>query len=778
MSKLSSHPKHVIFQWSRRIFFLLSILILIGAAILLQPKGVFANPEDGLQDGVAITNVDTSNLSPSNPIVTVWIKNHDLTQSHDSTLELSYLLFPTTAHGKSWNNLKQLNFSSEFENLASIQIRSLGPGEVQAVDFPIRSNMVASLSRVPGIFMGELFSNVESTRLSHQIGFAFPKDISMIHTTALAFDNPNYAVGNLAPQIESTVNGIINGSEINQELFSIMLVDDFGEGDSQIYFVYSGMIIPARSIFGGLPDAGGNLSEAISEYDMGDGETLGGYLKWVRQVTNNQKLTFSFYGHGGALMPEIEPSVENLVESTTFNGSGPITMPSWVLIQPSWVLIQPSWVLIQPSWVLIQPTEMTAEQSFATDSHPASLISVKDLATALKKGSNNGENPIDVVDLVHCFSLSIEEVYELAPYAKTIIGSANYHFFDVRMPGKALANINAEETAENIATTIMTTYDNVLPSEGYPRTMAVIDGAKVADIKTYWDQTAAALLDAFTDDHANTRNKLQQAYFATTKYDSTSCDNEFSIKSPDALVDFYEFTVQLQNEFRDDVEVAQSIQRTSAQIDSAVIAVVNRSGTPWFGSDTTTDWHFNGKGLAIFADLVGQPDGSGRYALSWQSAFYNRTPHEYSPNPFDFVMSDNGEPTWADVLLKSWEGFEVSAQGCPVFIPSNQDQAEIQALELSVSGNTVSADFNVDRHLGNLIMLFEVVTDGEVVYFEEVHTGWLDSGNHTIVAEIDLSNYVLESEPHDVQLSVSIDPHGYIAEENKTDNQLALLFQP
>lgn len=791
MTQLSSHSNLTTIRRYRRS---LTVFILLYTvfSFSIQPISAEATSENDFTSGVSISTIDVSKLSPNNRIVTVWIENQDNTPSGELILDLNYLLFPTSDHGKSWHNLNQLNFSSELEGLAILQLQGLAPGEVRAVDISVRPDVVATLKRIPGIFIGEIYLADHSTLLSHQIGFAIPKEISMIHATALAFDNPNYAAGNLAPQIEETVSGIVEASELNTEVFSIILFDDFGESDTQVYFVYAGTIIPARSIILGLPDSNGKLLKEISEYDMGDGETLGGYLKWVRQTTDNHKLAFSFYGHGGALMPDIAPQPSSLIEVSDLNGDGPITMPSWIAIQPSWIAIQPSWIAIQPSWIAIQPSwiaiqpsEITAEESFATDSHPLSLISIKDLSVALKKGSNDGENPIDIVDLVHCFSLSIEEVYELAPYTKSIIGSANYHFFDARMPGQALANIEPSESAENIATSIMTTYDHVLPSEGYPRTMAVINSDHVADIKTYWDQTSAALMTAFANNHQATRTKLQQAYEATTKYDSTSCDNELSLKSPDALVDFYEFSSQLQRAFSDDPAIVQAAQSTSTQIDSAVSAVINRSGSPWFSTSTDDNWQFTGKGLSVYADLAGQPDGSGRYILSWQSAFYNRVPHPYSPSPFDFIASENDTVTWADVLLKSWEGFEVSAQSCPINVPQDRDQVEVSVSNVSVNAlnksdpkNIISAEVYVDQQLGNLIVLFEIIREGQVVYSEQVHTGWLNAGYHTISSSVIADNQLLESISGDTNISVKLDPNNYILEENKVDNQLSHLIQP
>ena len=778
----SSYPNQT-FLYSPNGYLFFFVIFCSLALWFFQPYEATAHTLANFEGEVEVVEIDTSLLSPSNPVVTIEIRNQGQTPSKDISLQLNYLPFPTEDHGKSWKNLNQLNFISEFENIATLSIQSLAPGEVQKIDIVLQPYIVATFKRVPAIFIGEVFAEGETTSLDYQVGLVFPKDIALVHTAALAFDNPQFAIGNLAPQIEETVDGLINGSKINTEIFSIALFDDYGDGDTQVFFIYSGTIIPARSLFSGLPDSNGKLANQITEYDMGDGETLGGYLKWVRQVTHNHKLTFSFYGHGGALMPDIEPRVEELIDSPSSNGSGPVTMPSWVLIQPSWVLIQPSWVLIQPSWVLIQSSSIAAEESLTTDSHPASIISVKDLATALKKGTENGEHPIEIVDLVHCFSLSIEEVYELAPFAKNIIGGANYHFFDSRMPGRAIANIDAGTSAENIATTMMTTYDNVLPSEGYPRTLAVINGEAVADIKKYWDEVSVALLAAFERDHNGTRAKLQQAYLASTKYDSTSCDSEFDLGAPDALVDFYEFSSQIEILFGNDLAVSQSAKSTSAQIESAVISVINRSGVPWFATDLGDTWQFTGKGLSIYADLVGLQDEAGRYALSWQSAFYNRIPHEHNQSPFAFVASDNEQITWSDVIQKSWEGYEVSAQGCAIPIPPDKDHAEISlsnivhSIDKAGSNNIISADFYVDRPIGNIVVLFEIIRAGEVIYSEKIHSGWLEEGFHSVTTKNILDASLFESQAGDGQITVTIDPNNYIFEENKDDNSLTILIQ-
>ena len=188
---------------------------------------------------------------------------------------------------------------------------------------------------------------------------------------------------------------------------------------------------------------------------------------------------------------------------------------------------------------------------------------------------------------------------------------------------------------------------------------------------------------------------------------------------------------------------------------------------------------FDGKGVSIYADLVGLQDANGQYALSWQSAFYNREINEYNRDPFTFLASTDGSPTWSDVLAQAWDGHEVYVSGCVITIPPSFDESEISLNEVTLrrGGNQVKgsdqrlvAEISIDQPLGNLIVLFEVSRAGDVVYSEAVYTGWIEAGN----MEVSPTAYwdeITQGGDGEYTVSVVVDPDAYIQENDKQNNE-------
>ncbi len=773
------------------------VILFIGAALFPASLNAQSETTDSSVQPLSLSGIDASGLSINNPTLNLIFDVKDSTYN-PVNLELIYLQFDPVDQDANWTDDGKFTSGIEPASMGIYEIQLDASVGSQEHSVSIPKNVVAMLKKHPSIIVGKITATEDQSSGRIAITYYPSEQIDLVHASALAFDNPMYGGGNLAPQIRETVKGIKSASEAKENVLSVVLADSYGENNSQIFFVQNGAIIQAESLFAGLPNSAGLIDSSLTEYDMGNGDVLGGFLKWTNDFSQNQRLSFSYYGHGSAIMPNIESEVDSIpvddANDENTAGSGPIAMPSWVAVQPSWVAVQPSWVAVQPSWVAVQPswvavqpswvavqpTWTIAEDHFATDSHPLSLISVKDIARAVQVGSNHGEKPLAVLDLVHCFSLSVEQVHELAPYAESIVGSANYHFFDSRMPGNALADLTPTASSLDMADEIMQSYDQTLPETGYPRTMAVIDGNEVQDIKTYWDQASAEIMNAFEQDHSGTRSKLQAAYQQSTKYDSTSCDNNFALKSPDALVDFYEFAAQLETQFPDNLALMQAANLTSSQIDAAIYSTVNNSGNPWFGTSVDDHWNFSGKGLSIFADMQGMVDpNSQSVALSWQTAFYNRLPTDLHPTPFDFLQSENDGKTWADVIEKTWAGYEVYPQSCLVTIPPDHDSVEVAIRSIGSKAaprgdRWLKADIQTDAQLGNLIVLFEVVHGNEVVYSEMVYTGWLDAGEHTVMSARTMSSSMLKgAKESGLTLRVTIDPFDYLIEKSKEDNHMA-----
>lgn len=154
------------------------------------------------------------------------------------------------------------------------------------------------------------------------------------------------------------------------------------------------------------------------------------------------------------------------------------------------------------------------------------LISPRDLQEALRRGSNNGQQPVDVVDLIHCFAGTVEQLYPVYPYVRTVTASPNYAYFAPTMPGAALQALRPGLPvygADGMAARIVRAYDILLPATEHPRLLVAIDTSRLSAVKATWDTTAYYLMQQLSTDQATTRQRLLTAYEATDAYyDTTS----------------------------------------------------------------------------------------------------------------------------------------------------------------------------------------------------------------------------------------------------------------
>ena len=559
-----------------------------------------------------------------------------------------------------------------------------------------------------------------------------PRPIQTVAIYALAFDHPSYSASNLAPQFSATIDGILSATIAAPTKLAVVLADLEQDGDTLIVVAQNGV---AQYIHG-LPDQSGLLSTTINEYDMSDGATLGGFLLWARKNYPTPNTIFSFIGHGLPLMPD--ESVETVFPPTSTVRSAetdPIALPSWVFASPDY-----------------------------TDTHPKSIISPRDLATALAKGSENGSRPFAVVDLAHCFALSIEELFEIALYTKSVIGSPSYNYFSAELPGVALATIQNGESPLEMATGLINAYDQALPSEAYPRILTAVDTSRLRPIKEWWDLTSQALLTELTNYSAETKSKIVIAYQNSAKYDTTGCQTDWQLAPPDALSDFYSFADELSRVFVN-TPVADYADKTRQAIDLAIISTTRQSGIPYFAQGSEEVWEFTGKGISIYTDFLGSRNADGQIALSWQANWYD--------DSIAFLAGG----AWDEVFGRFWDGTPYTTAKCLTSFPPTLDQGELRVV------NLISPDPNEtwinrpilpgiviesDSPLKNALVTLSIEQAGESVYSTTLSTGELITETRFIMGDVawtptQLGRYTV---------TITIDPENFVVETSETDNQL------
>lgn len=586
-----------------------------------------------------------------------------------------------------------------------------------------------------------------------------------LQVVIFAGDNDPTQPGSLADKYQALIDEIRTASVGETNKTSVILADLDGANDTQVVTIHNGTV----TIMAEVPDLSGNLATGTTEYDMTDGAQLGGFLKWA--LTNyagtNTKTTLSYYGHGTFLAPAIDDFEAALGGSSV------------------------------PRSIFPLPFAVDAFPNY-TDEHPKkSLITPYAIRQMLEIGTTNGAFTLDVLDLTHCFALSLEEVYEVTneggtPYAEMIVGSPNYNYFTPEMAGEAFAALDPVADAGTMATALIDAYESVMsaadladgdPDVDHPRILTVIDSAALTNVKAIFDEMSDYLLNEF-DSSADTVTKIQRAASNSLTYDTTYCQGDFDLTSADALVDVGTFLPLLADEFNappsspNSFGVVLRALQARDLLENAIVAQTVVDGTPWFATSTPT-WTFtanNALGISLYADFNGQVDGSDRI-LSWHSHFYTDTVSINHPHPYRFIESNNGA-TWADVFARYWveEGSTLLTDGCLADLPPVVEQGEVtaEAITTPIFGTLhtgyptpIKAKVRADTAISSLVVQFKVYdANNTTVFTNTVGAGGLVTGTYTIESSQPFTSTVAGN--YTFEVTVDIDDR--IQENNEADN--------
>lgn len=549
---------------------------------------------------------------------------------------------------------------------------------------------------------GILLAHEDAALTSAGTGAPGDSEEVLLAIYVLAFDNSGDAINtvNLTTKYTETVDSIVAATAGLERVTAVILADLDQYGDTHILLAQNGQMESVA----GLPDQQGIIDASITEYNTADGPTLGGFLQWARQGRTHVRTYLSYIAHGAPLAPKSAPSIPEIVmaPSETARAASAIILPMSVGANPDF-----------------------------TDSHDADpdnpypqLLTPYDLAVALKMTVQDS-GPLDVLDLVHCFAASIEELYEVSPYAHTTVAAPNYAFFDPRMVGTALrevANLLLDpdppaDPALAMAFDIKDSYIHVIPTYKHPYVLVVVDNSKLPLVKQRWDALSAVLLNRFAQDPVTTANNLRDAYLHAAAnggvYDTTFCgqEAEYKLEAPDALTDISSLSTALGAIYGSGSDVQSAAAAVNQAIDQAVRSVIKRSGLPWWVANPS-EWTFGSgaSGIALFTPLLPM-EVSGTTYHAWQSLWYTNTytiaqrvetgigvVDIENPHPYQFITREDGGTTWADVLNAFWHQREQHplTEGVALCLPDIQEIEEIDVyLMAETSADPVKAGENL-----------------------------------------------------------------------------------
>ncbi|MGB1252117.1 MAG: WD40/YVTN/BNR-like repeat-containing protein [Candidatus Promineifilaceae bacterium] len=578
----------------------------------------------------------------------------------------------------------------------------------------------------------------------------------------LAFDGEVNSANSLSSYLIPTIDGLVNrSSSEGDHKAAIVLADGSGAGNTHILMIRNGNV----EVIEGLPNDAGELQADLREYDMADGEQLGNFLSWARaQYPTVAKTTLSYVGHGTYLMPETDIANLQAPASDVREANSVVTLPSFWASSPHY-----------------------------TDHSPEGMISPYDLAVALDKGTDSGANPIQVLDLTHCFSASIEEFYELSdlrdgqtqPYAEIMVGSPNYVYFAPDMLGDAFAAFDTSDDSTALANQLIDTYDGILVDADdsdneddfvHPRILVAVDSARVPQLKQALDEVAYWIARDWD------RDKLLASYEDAAKYDTDFCEPDGQLSSPDALVDVRAFMQSLLMNYS---YTSWGLVNTSSSVlgllPTVVVGRTATGGTPW-QIEGAERWEFPGIGISQFMPLAFDTYGDdAQQMLPFQYGFYTDVVTDENQFPYRFVQDSAFGVGWHDVLNKFWEGHNVETAFCAVPLPATEQDGEITmvalhepfAATLSVDAPTVfSVIVTVENEIFNSVLQVKVKDmAGDLLFTTEMATGYLEAGTHVL----ELDETWTPSAAAGSQLVTMIataDATDVIHESNEDDNEI------
>lgn len=635
----------------------------------------------------------------------------------------------------------------------------------------------------------------------------------------LSFDNHAEDVNiNLSPSYRAVAETLVHATSTAPNTTVALVVDLDGVGDTHIVIIRKGVVERVLGIttlndqlaqqFAGwrlpldlephLPDSNGTLTTPVAfEYNMTDAATLGGVLRWlftsyVQDATTTRTLV-SYIGHGAATVPD--------ADLTSALGTGYCDSTATVRMAGA------------SSGIIALPSRLGAHPAF-TDCHGAfdanaghyrpTLLAPHSLARALQIAyTDSPVQQVDLLDLFHCFALSLEALVEFAPngapLAGMIIGSPNYTFFAPDMAGAAVAEERVTPSTQEWAKALMTRYEAMLraslatPAESalYPRLVVAVDGTKIGAIADHLNRMVAPILAAWPDPakRSTLQQSLQAAYQAAGKYDTTYCNidpaaQRWELNAPDALVDLGNFAQTLSASTTDPVIRAEAQALYTAVNDAIGERRVVENGIPrGLHPDATSPWDFTGySGISLYSDFVRNPlpapIGDSR---NWQAYWYNNESMAYS---------FTAQSQWDDLLNLYWQADDPNGQVKKVFcLPVLVLLPEDAGAGVAMTAITTPAipPLAVDQPVyftAQLLaesataryteVLFQVTLNGRVSFSETVVIPKLLATGEVIT--VMTGRPWTPSTPGTATLSVTVDPENRLNEEHEGNNTLTQLY--
>jgi parallel beta-helix repeat protein len=300
-----------------------------------------------------------------------------------------------------------------------------------------------------------------------------------------------------------------------------------------------------------------------SELDMGDGQTLAGFVNWGRDHYPARYTLLSIVDHGGGWAPGIGPDVPGALRHHHHWLAGNSGL-SWDF---------------SDGYDYLNSSEL--KQTFASI-------------------SKNGAAPIDVVFYDVCLMGMMEVAYQIKDDASFFVSSQNIGWAPVGADGRyvrLVQGIGSTTTPRQLAESIVNAYADATPPNEHPFTISAVDLRQLPTVTLAINQLSQAISQTLTN--AGQAEILHDVYTNTQKIDY---NGDLRIEpATDGFVDLYDFAVQSAQRYTEPA-ILSSARAVTVALGSAIVAESHNSGSPWMALDRFWDLdHVHG--LSIFLPL-------------------------------------------------------------------------------------------------------------------------------------------------------------------------------
>ncbi|OUC08855.1 hypothetical protein RY27_06480 [Litorilinea aerophila] len=505
------------------------------------------------------------------------------------------------------------------------------------------------------------------------------------------------ADNDLSPYVDSVLERVRRGSELNPNVQVIFLGDKRGPANTRIFEVARGVITRTHTV---------EEVWGTDELDTSDPNVLAWFLTHARErFPGAARTVVSLMGHGVGMMPEFPwPTLDD-------GADVPSTTPPGIPALPKGIEATPGDV-----------------------GDGSGYLSSIDFGAALAAATDNGANPFDVVFFDQCFQGNLATLYQVHRSARVLVASPNYAWLAAPYH-QYLVALSPTATPELMADRLIRIYQGAL-DDSHPNVIFWVRGADIPAITQAVSQLGTSLQAALQTGNSAILATIGNAARLSQYVDTTQCGRQqFQMGPPDELLGAGSFASNLRRGFGpgDPFGIYDAAGALLAQLDQ--VESLARVGHPYLAPQVT--WTYTDT-ITLLAPLRRESPPN----VAWRASIFGATPPMdaiWTPSPDQtvpitqpFALAE--ESTWDEFIAAWYTGPMTPTVGewCHYTPPVRITQDVTETLTLTV----------IDQGLGTAQVIWTATAA------EDATSYWLlarpqGQSNWTVVEQLPLTQTVL-----------------------------------